>query len=209
MFDTVNFWIDKTDVSGCKTFDTVRYPSEITERQNEHGYSCTGKVSDYAASVFENGMSMKGSLSKGYFGDNPHALTRRETERAVEEPGDRLRLDVRTAKVTRLDVSTVIPVKRPPAGYYGYWGNRPYFERLQSTPDTLYYNSRQRQIVFYDKTEEAAAGDVRIPDILRDSNLFSYELRYTKRLAGQLNGLVRAAKPYDAFLPLCYSKTVQ
>jgi hypothetical protein len=87
---------------------------------------------------------------------------------------------------------------KTPAGYCGYLGNRPYFERLQSTPDTLHYNSRQRQIVFYDKTEEAAAGDVRIPDILRNGNLFRYVLRYTKRLAGQLNGPVRAAKPYDA-----------
>jgi hypothetical protein len=142
-------------------------------------------------------MSLKGSLPKNHFGDNLHTLTRQDTKQAIEELSDRLHLDLGTAKVTRLDVSTVIPTKRPPTDYYSHLGNKPYFERLQSTPDTLYYNNHQRQIIFYDKTKETAVKDVQIPDILQNSNLLRYELRYTKRLKKQLDASLTAAKLYD------------
>jgi hypothetical protein len=197
MFDTVHFWIDRVELSGASPFDTQPYLSDITERQNKNGYSCTGNVGKYMINIAENGISLKGSLAKNYFGDNLHTLTRRDTKQAIEELSDNLHTDISAARVTRLDVSTIIPTKRPPADYYSYLGNKPYFERLQSTPDTLYYNNHQRQIVFYDKTKEATAKDVRIPDILQNSNLLRYELRYTKRLNRQLNGDMAAAKLYD------------
>jgi hypothetical protein len=198
MFDNVNFWIDRADVSGCKTFDIIPCLSEITERKNAiSGYSCTGKLKNYTVSVYENGISLKGSLAKNYFGDNLHTLTRRDTKQAVEELSDNLHTNISVARVTRLDVSTIIPTKRPPADYYSHLGNKPYFERLQSTPDTLYYNNHQRQIIFYDKTKETATKDVQIPDILQNSNLLRYELRYTKRLNKQLNAVLTAAKLYD------------
>jgi hypothetical protein len=197
MFDTVNFWMDRVELSGVRTFDIQPYLSEITERQNERGYSCSGKAGGYLAHVAENGISLQGSLAKNYFGDNLHTLTRRDTKQAIEQLSDSLHLNINTARVTRLDVSTVIPARRPPADYYSHLGNKPYFVRLQSTPDTLYYNNHQRQIIFYDKTKEAAAKDVQVPEILQNANLLRYELRYTKRLDRQLKGEVTAARLYD------------
>jgi hypothetical protein len=196
MFDTVNFWIDRAELQG-NPFDICLCLSEITERQNNKGYSCTGKAGDYTVSVYEAGISLKGSLAKNYFGDNLHTLMRRDVKQAVEQLCDGLHTDIGMAKVTRLDVSTIIQTRHPPADYYGYLGGKPYFERLQSTPDTLYYNNRQRQIVFYDKTGEATAKGVQIPEILQNSNLFRYELRYTNHLNRQLNTDLTAAKLYD------------
>jgi hypothetical protein len=72
-------------------------------------------------------------------------------------------------------------------------GNKPYFERLQATNDTLYYNNRQRQIIFYDKTKEAVTKEIQIPDVWQNSNLFRYELRYNKNLNKQLNAYVTAS----------------
>jgi len=198
MFDTVNFWIDRVDISEGNTFGILPYLSEITERQNEKkGYSCTGKIMDYTASVFDSGISLKGSLAKSHFGDNLHTLTRRDTMQAIEELNDCLHIDINRAKVTRLDVSTIIPTKCPPSDYYIHLGNKPYFDRLQSTPDTLYYNNHQRQIIFYDKTKEAMTKGVQIPEILQNSNLFRYELRYTNRLNKQLNTDLTARKLYN------------
>ncbi|GHT00786.1 hypothetical protein AGMMS50276_27450 [Synergistales bacterium] len=197
MFDSVNFWIDRVELSGSSTFDTQRYLSNITERQNKNGYSCTGNVGDYWVHIAENGISLKGSLAKNYFGDNLHTLTRRDTKQAIEELSDHLHTDINAARVTRMDVSTVIPTKRTPADYYSHLGNKPHFDRLQSTPDTLYYNNHQRQIIFYDKTKEAATKDVQVPEILQNSNLFRYELRYTKRLNKQLNTDLTAGKLYE------------
>lgn len=198
MFDSVNFWINR-GYSGEKTFDVIPFLSEITERKSKkYGYSCTGKLKNYTVSVFENGISLKGSLAKNYYGDNLHTLTRRDTEQAIECLSDDLHLNLKTAKITRLDVSTIIQTKYPPAEYYGCLGNKPYFERLQSTPETLYYNNYKRQLIFYNKTKEANAKDVPIPEILQNSNLLRYELRYTKRLNKQLNTVLMAEKLYNA-----------
>ncbi len=197
MFDTVNFWIDSVELSGASPFDTQPYLSEITERKNKNGYSCFGHVGDYMINITNDGISLRGSLAKNYFGDNLHTLTRQDTKQAIEELSDHLHLDLGTAKVTRLDVSTVIPTKHPPANYYSHFGNKPYFERIQSTPNTLYYNNHQRQIIFYDKTKEANAKDVQIPEIWQNCNLLRYELRYRKRLNRQFNISLTAARLYN------------
>jgi hypothetical protein len=161
MFDTVHFWIDSVELSGASSFDARRYLSDITERQNKNGYSCYGNIGgDYTVNIAENGISLKGSLPKNYYGDNLHTLTRQDTQRAIEQLSDQLHIDINAARVTRLDVSTVIPTKRPPNDYYRHLGNKPYLERLQTHTDTLQYNNHQRQIIFYDKTKEAAAKNV-------------------------------------------------
>jgi hypothetical protein len=123
-------------------------------------------------------------------------LTRKDAQWAIEELSDRLHMDINVAKVTRLDISTVLYTRQPPSDYYAYLGQKPYFERVQSTPDTLYYNNHQRQIVFYDKKKEATEKGVPIPAILQNANLLRYELRYTKRLNRQLNTDVTAGKLY-------------
>jgi hypothetical protein len=216
MFDTVNFWINGCDTQKSKIFEVLPYLSEITERQNEQGYSCIGKLKNYSVCVSDNGISMKGSLAKNHFDDNIHTLTRKDVQLSIEELSDHLHIDMNVAKVTRLDISTVLYTKYPPAEYYAYLGQKPYFERLQSTLDTLYYNNHQRQIVFYDKKKDALAKGMPIPDILKDANLLRYELRYTKRLNKQLNGDVTAGKLYvrpfyDSLVESWYNelKTIQ
>jgi hypothetical protein len=207
MFDTVNLWIDRVELSGGKPFDVLPYLSETTERKSAKlGYSCTGKAGDYMLSVSERGISLHGSLAKYILPSNVYTPTRMEIQQAIERLSDQLHADVKGAKVTRLDVSTVIPTKYPPASYYGYLGSKPHFERLQSTSDTLYYNNHQRQIIFYDKSKEAAAKGIVKPETLENSNLLRYELRYTKRLNKQLHLSLSAAKLYDVEF---YSSVVQ
>lgn len=197
MFDTVNFWMDRVNISGGKPFEILPCLSEVVEHQNENlDYSCSGKSKNYSVFVCENGISLNGSLAKNHFGDNIHTLTRKDAQLAIEELSDCLHLDINAAKVTRLDISTVLYTKHKPSEYYAYLGQKAYFERLQSTPDTLYYNNHQRQIVFYDKAKEAKEKGVQIPEILQMANLLRYELRYTKRINKQLNNDVTAGKLY-------------
>jgi hypothetical protein len=100
---------------------------------------------------------------------------------------DQLHIDVSTATVTRVDISTVIPTKHKPSAYYPQLGDKPYCpHRVQATDGTLYYQTQQKQLAFYDKTAEAKAKRAIIPPILTDCNLLRYELRYSHRLQEQL-----------------------
>jgi hypothetical protein len=200
MIDTVNFWIDRAALMGSP-FDILPYLSDVTQRQNEKtGYSCIGKVLDYTAGVYESGISLKGSLAKSYFGgENISTLKRRDVQCAIEQLSDCLHIDTGTAKVARLDVSTIIPTKRPTADYYRYLGDKPRFIRLEAVKDeTLYYNSKQRQLVFYDKAKEATGKGTVIPEILSGNNLLRYELRYMKNIDNQLNAVVKGSILYNS-----------
>ena len=196
MFDNVNLWMNGRDISKSKTFEVLPYLSDVTEWQNEHGYNCTGKLKNYNVFVSDSGIALRGSLAKNHFGDNIHTLTRKDAQWAIEELSDRLHININAAKVTRLDVSTILYTKQPPADYFHYLGEKPYFKRLQVHDDTLQYNNHQRQIVFYDKKKEATEKGVPIPPILQNANLLRYELRYTKRINRQLNNDVTAGKLY-------------
>lgn len=194
MLDTVNLWNDRVNILGDNPFNVLPFLSDVTERINaKTGYSCIGKILNYIINVYESGILLRGSLCKSLYGDNLHTLTRLDTKQAIEQISDYLHTDIKRAKVTRLDVSTIIPTRYPPANYYHYLGSKPYFKRLQATPNTLYYNNHQRQIIFYDKIKEANSKEMKIPAIWQNSNLLRYELRYIKHLNKQINTNFTAA----------------
>ncbi len=187
MFDTVNFWIDRGDTAEGNPFAVLPYLCEVVEQHGDKmGYSCSGKFGDYVVCCFQAGISLKGSLAKLYLPSNVYTLTRQTASEAVELLGDGLRLDMAAAKVTRLDVSTVIPTRRPTTDYYSGLGNKPRFRRLQATANTLYYSQQLRQLIFYDKTKEASTKGALIPPTLNGCNLLRYEMRLLKNLQKQL-----------------------
>jgi len=129
-------------------------------------------------------------------------MTRRVTQNAVEKLCDLLHTDIGLAKVTRVDVATVFPTKRPPSDYFSYLGNKAHFKRLQAAPDTLYYQNHQRVLCFYDKAKETKE----LPVFLQGCNVFRYELRWLRRVKSQLKTDVRAKTLYDE---LFYQSIIQ
>lgn len=196
MYDTVNMWIDRDDTAGGNPFAVLPFLSDITEKQSERfGYSCYGQLGDYTVICYQAGISLKGSLAKFYLPSNFYTLTRQQTDEAVEKLSDQLHLDLGKAKVNRIDVSTVIPTKRPPSDYYSRLGNKPHFERVQTTKNTLYYQTQRRQLVFYDKLRETAAKGVERPSSLDELDHFlRYELRFMGKLPSQLKCSTITAK---------------
>jgi len=198
MIDTVKFWIDTGKMSRGNPFDILPYLSDIGERNDvRRGYSCIGRFGNFTVSIFKSGVSLIGSLAKYHLGDNVQTLTRSTVQTAIEQMSDNLHTDIGLAKVTRLDISTVIPTTLPPSNYYNYLGIKPRFERVQTTPDTLYYNNGKNpktmklQLAFYDKIKEAKTKKAPIPQSFK--NLLRYELRFLRRLPSQFNVEVTGA----------------
>jgi len=187
MIDTLNMWIDTAAIDSGNPFAIAAYLSDVEEKQGERrGYCVSGKLGDYTIYADKLGVSLKGSLAKFVLPSNVYTLNRAKVQQAIEKMSDCLHLNIAAAVVTRVDVSTVIPTTRPPADYYSNLGAKPYYSRLQATQTTLYYSTQKRQLVFYDKTKEAAAKRAIVPPTLADCNLLRYELRFTRRLQKQL-----------------------
>lgn len=187
MIDTLNLWIDRADAPD--PFSVVGFLADVEEAHSDKwGYRCKGSLGDYRVSAGQSGISLQGSLSKFYLPSNLYTLTRDTAEEALEKMSDLLHLDLfSTARVTRVDISTILPTSRPPADYYRFMGNKPYFKRLQAHPDTLYYQTAQERLCFYDKAREARAKGAEIPPGLEGRHLLRYELRYMTRIGQQLN----------------------
>ena len=186
MYDTVNFWIDRAMVGG-DPFTIAQHLDEIVEHNSERGYSVTGKAGDYSVLLIDSGISLKGSLPKLLLPSNIHTLNRSGAQLAVNKLSDSLHLPVSGAKVTRVDVSNVLPVKRPVNDYYSLLGNKPYSQRLQATAGTLYYNTLKKQHIFYDKIAEAKAKGIPIPAGFIGANLLRVEVRFTQRIPKQFS----------------------
>jgi len=186
MYDTVNFWIYRAMVGG-DPFTIAQYLTDQAEHNSARGYSISGRAGDYLLYLNESGITMKGSLPKFLLPDNIHTLSRAGARDAIEKLSDEIHLPIKLAKVTRVDVSTVLPMKREPAEYYPLLGNKPHFQRLQATKTTLYYNTIKKQLIFYDKKVEAKAKGVTIPAGFESANLMRIEARYTERLQKQFN----------------------
>lgn len=196
MYDTINFWLGAEQVDDV--YCVVQYLADVEQRNDINGsVSYAGKLGDYSVICKPNGIAMYGSLAKFYLHSNMATLTRATAQEAIEKMSDMLHLDMRQAIVRRLDVSTVMPTKRPPAEYYNRLGDKRYFTRLQATPNTLYYNTQRQQLAFYDKVKEHRAKGVQVPLPLADCQyVLRYELRYLKKVQSQL-GVVDGATLYN------------
>lgn len=200
MYDTVFFWLD-VSLIGDNPFIIEQYLSEPTKHENKKkGYYISGKVGDYSVEINNSGLYLHGSLAKYYLPSNVFTLTRQTAKQAIEKLSDELHVDIKKARVTRADVSTVIQTLNHPSDYYCYLGNKPYFERVLATNDTLYYDTKKRQLIFYDKIKDALAKNAIIPENLANTNLLRYELRYRKELKRQLktNSIVTGALLTDS-----------
>ncbi len=188
MIDTCNFWLDSTAMGTVNPFAVADYLTDTSVRESEKkGVGITGNLGNYIISINERGIFFSGSLAKFYLPSNVFTLTRATVKEALEKISDQLHVNVGAARLTRVDVSTVLPTKQPPANYYNYLGDKPHFARLQASADTLYYNTKKRQLVFYDKTKEAKSKGAIIPPALSRCNLFRYEVRFVNRLRQQFN----------------------
>lgn len=187
MIDTLNLWIDRAEAPN--PFAVVPFLDDVEDGYSDKwGHRSRGRVGDYRVSVQESGISLQGSLAKFFMPSNLYTLTRAGTGEALEKMSDLLHIDIFfTARVTRVDISTILPTARPPADYYRYLGQKPYYKRLQAARDTLYYLTSKEAICFYDKQREARAKGAVVPPNLEGQNLLRYEVRYLTRIGKQLN----------------------
>lgn len=187
MYDSINFWLDRYMVDNYNMSTIASCLDNPSEHLSNRGYFINGSLNNLKVNIYETGISIKGSLPKFHLKDNLHTLTRSGIQEAIEHLSDIINLPINKAKVTAVDLATHWIMKYPPNYYYSFLGAKKYFTRLQASIDTLYYNTKPKQLVFYDKVVEATAKNVDIPMIYKNVHLLRYEMRHKGRLNKQFN----------------------
>ena len=210
-YDTVGFWIKREDIPGGDTRMILRYLhwkkkeyveikgySYIHFRDNSYDdyYYWRGTIGNYIVKIYENGISLEGSLSKYLTDNNFEPTTLEMIRKAVEKLENDLHINLKIATVTRLDIGFVIRTIYPPHDYYLCFGYKPGFDRW-IVLNSLYYIIKRRKLIVYDKILEATENGGNIPEKFKEGNHIKIELSFLEDLKEQLGTDVTGATLYD------------
>lgn len=158
------------------------------------GYS--GRLENLNISVYNSGVSIKGSLAKFMYKDNIISLNKKTTKEAICKISDTLKIIIDEAKISELEFGANFLMKHPISMYLDLLKSAPYLETLRATIDTLYFRSigkthtyrgkNNKVLCFYDKIKEVENRKGLIPDVYAKQNVLRYEIRYNGRLKRQL-----------------------
>lgn len=140
----------------------------------------------FKTTVSEKGISFKGSLAKYHLGSNIYTLTLQDSVQALEHLTDELRVPIREANVSRIDVAQNFLMDHPPQVYYSYLGDSRYYDRL-SQPTSIRWQGKDRVKTIYDKLAEMKSRRSEIPQPVAGRHVLRYEMRYTSRICSKLN----------------------
>ena len=125
---------------------------DIRERHGEVTF--TGKVKNFRIWGNNHYVSLQGSIAKFIKGNNLEDVTLAEVKEGIAELGALLHLPLEKASLGRVDLSCNLLVDNYPEFYFNYLGELPRFNRRIYENSTLYYEEKQKTLVFYDKVAE-------------------------------------------------------
>ena len=188
-------------------------PCEIVNKSTGEIIGYNGRLENLNISVYNSGVSIKGSLAKFMYSDNIVSLSKRTTKEAICKLSDSLNINLAEANLTELEIGSNFLMQHPINRYLDLLKEAPYLNSIRTTLDTLYFRSQGRArgrvgknnkvLCFYDKIKEVENREGLIPDVYANQNVLRYEIRYNGRIARQLRtsevtaGLLYSDKLYN------------
>lgn len=190
-YDTVHFFCGATSTNQADLAQVANLLGRESLTKETGEVWSTGTVGNLRVVVGGAGLSIKGSLAGFYHTSNTQLVGKNEVSQAIEKLGDTLRLNMSNARVTRLDVCANFILENAPKAYLDILGSLTYFQRIQATQNTLYYQRGKENLqtlCFYDKGVECHDTRKELPEVYAlSSNMLRYEARFNSRLSKQFN----------------------
>lgn len=198
MYDTIKSYLKYDDIKDCQYLERIpSLLSKVSVINKENGLTyITGNLDCMHLSISQMGISLNGSLTKFYNGNNYHQLTRKQTELSIEKLEDVLNVNIKDSQMKRIDISHNFIMNQPAISYYYFLGTSTFYNRFKQ-PNSIYYNNHKKVKLFYDKILECDDKKVEVPDFIKSKNLLRYELRLMSRINNQLNNNVKLESLYD------------
>lgn len=189
LIDSVCLWLPKWDIPRTST-PHLNLSNAVERTSMESGeISNYGNIDNLRVSISANGISVKGSFAKYLLSDNYNNLNNKQIAQAIEKLSDALKTDVSSAKVTRIDAAHSFVMKHEVKRYFEVLGSYRYYDRVQTSINTLYYQSKGKKsypiMLFYDKIQEMRDNKINVPYVDEDANVLRYERRWLSRLPQQ------------------------
>jgi hypothetical protein len=141
------------------------------------------------------GLKIEGSLSKFKYGCNAQSLTRQACSEALAEIGERLRIPIDEAQVSKFEMAQTFIMKRPAVDYLSAFIGAPFLKRTDfEDRETVSFKNTLRELQFYDKVNELIKKGQEVPEVFKGKNTLRYEARFNSRLGIQFNKKIVTVK---------------
>ena len=195
MYDTVHLSLETSGISLQDLLNKLDWYNEPSQGFHTGNLSVKGNIQNNSAGklqikfsdTFPQKLTVSGSLAKFHYGNNLEELTRAETQKAIEQISERLSVDMRQAKVYRLDIGANFIMDRPCNEYQSLLNESPRMTRstLSAKSNSLYFKNGRKTIILYDKVADCQRLKEPIPEVFAGQHVLRYELRYMQNLPSQ------------------------
>lgn len=184
MIDTVTLWHETNEADNALKALTGKF---VRTNEDTGEVWHTGNLENLKVKVKGQGVSVNGSLSRFFYGNNAISLTRDTTKQALEKVSDNLHLPMEQAKVYRLDIVQNLVMEKPIIAYMPQLIDAPYLKRdLYAGGEGVLFRNGQHALSFYDKQKELTKKHKPIPAIYAGKNVLRYEDRFFRKVSEQL-----------------------
>ena len=154
MIDTIKIKIQKEELPDNynRFLDSILDDKEETRKENGLS-SIRGRVKNFRISIDDRELVLEGSLTKYAIGDNLKSADKEQLEKAIQDLGNELNINLFLGRVTRLDLAGNIVTKYPVEEYYRLLIDLNRLKR-QEQSNGLSFGNSSRYLSFYGKIKE-------------------------------------------------------
>ena len=193
MYDTVHFLINKHEIPNKELnalIEQLKNCPTTYDTKTDEMLNIRGNFKNLKIEINNYTLKISGSLPKFLLGNNIEILTCSQVKEAITKISQELGVDIRKAKVVRLDISACFFMKNKVEDYFPILDSRKSLKRSNIKKETLMFINKSKEktkhIMLYDKTKEMEDKGSEIPDRYKNKNILRYEIQIFKRIKKEL-----------------------
>lgn len=186
MIDTVHIRIPLNLIPGNRVEELRRTfldRGRITKNNDTNEFFAHGEFKNFNVTLGLKSVTVNGSLSKYYFGDNVRSLSPPQINDAIKKLSAELRLPLLKGDLVRVDVAESFPVHSNAQRYFNCLLETPNYG-FSKDPHGVRYSKDSLCLVFYDKSGDAQKSSDAL--IEYGDSVLRIEFRVLKRVKGKV-----------------------
>lgn len=181
MIDTIRIYSE--DIGTLESFDRDRLSDLKETSKNDYIYY-TGYLDTLYVTYSTRTITIMGSLSKFYFGNNVEVLSRIQIIDSIKKLEEKLNLDLNNFRISRIDIGVTFKMDNSVQSYLDSLIEIPRYQLVTFENESKSFQNKSKSLVIYDKVAEMnrkkPTREILTELGLSNSYLLRYELQFKK-----------------------------
>jgi hypothetical protein len=188
MIDTINIYTKSYNI--LESFD-INVLENCTEHEGKSGKYYIGYIGNFKVIYSKTNLSLKGSLTKFFLGNNVQNMNRNQITEAFKKLEIKLDFDIGDFRISRIDIGVTFEMKSIIPMYLDSLIELPRYKLKVFEHETKSFTNKSKTVTFYDKVEEfhSKKRDLSLNDLdMNSGNLLRYEfqIKHANKVLGKV-----------------------